>query len=144
MCPITLSGTSFFRRIRTQSGWARAFEISIALTLARGYLDLTALAYSIPSNSRSSTYFPVPLTFFAASGRLKRWSMCSSFGSWGISKFSRKYFPAIRMASSIFLYPVQRQIFPRIAFFTSSALGFGSLSKSPLAQSTMPGMQNPH
>ena len=44
----------------------------------------------------------------------------------------------------IFLYPVQRQIFPFKATLISSSVGSGTLSISALPAMTMPGVQNPH
>ena len=92
----------------------------------------------------SSTYFPVPRTFSSASTRLNLRVMPPSSSAPGTSRFSRKKSAAMRMASSIFLYPVQRQILPWMAFFTSCLEGFKFTSSRDLAEMIMPGIQKPH
>ena len=44
----------------------------------------------------------------------------------------------------IFLYPVQRQMFPRSAYFTSSSVGFKLFCNNAVPAITMPGIQKPH
>ena len=48
------------------------------------------------------------------------------------------------MASIIFTYPVQRQIFPEMASFISANWGLGFCSRRLLVTKIMPGVQKPH
>ena len=48
------------------------------------------------------------------------------------------------MALTMFMYPVQRQMFPEIAHRTSSSVGSGFCSSSATPTSIIPGVQNPH
>ena len=47
-------------------------------------------------------------------------------------------------ASTIWRYPVHRQMSVRIALVTSSRVGSGTLSSRALEAMTMPGVQKPH
>ena len=49
--------------------------------------------------------------------------------------------PAARTASTMFQYPVQRQMFPCSATLTSSSVGLGFCSSSAVALISMPGVQ---
>src|SRR6185503_14637098 len=48
------------------------------------------------------------------------------------------------MASTILLYPVQRQRLPEMACRISGSLGLGFLARKALAHRIMPGVQKPH
>ena len=50
-------------------------------------------------------------------------------------------FPAATTASTMFQYPVQRQMFPCSATLTSSSLGLGFSARSALALISIPGVQ---
>src|SRR5690606_4896982 len=52
--------------------------------------------------------------------------------------------PASLIASTMFIYPVQRQRFPLISQRISSSVGVGFLSNSAAPTSIIPGVQNPH
>src|SRR4030095_16422518 len=51
---------------------------------------------------------------------------------------------AASTASTIFVYPVQRHRLPDSASRTSSIVGAGCSASSAFAESSMPGVQNPH
>ena len=98
----------------------------------------------MPSIWISSAYLPQPCTFSGTSRRWARWPTPVTAGADKCSAPSRKSRAARRMASMIFLYPVQRQILLRMATAASSRVGSGFRSMRPLAHSTIPGMQKPH
>ena len=50
----------------------------------------------------------------------------------------------VRIASSIFGYAPQRQMFPAIACLISSRVGSGLRATSAAADAICPGVQNPH
>ena len=116
-------------------------------TLARGYFERTADAYTMPSISTSSGYSPYPSTFSRTSSRKACFPTpyASPFSS-DSSIFSspRRIAAASWIPSIIFLYPVQRQIFPFSAVLISSSVGSGTRSMSAFPAITIPGMQNPH
>ena len=70
----------------------------------------------MPSTTMSSAYNPVPNAFSAASIRCKRDPTVPSASFLGTGAFSLNKRAANKIASSIFTYPVQRQIFPNKAF----------------------------
>ena len=99
------------------------------------------------SISTSSGYSPYPNTFSRTSRRKARLPTpySSPFSrSSSICASPRRIAAASSIPSMIFLYPVHRQILPRIAFLISSSVGSGFLSINAFPAITIPGVQNPH
>ena len=146
-CPTLLLGTSSAVSTSSTPGSASAFSQWMSITLARGYFERTADAYTIPSISTSSGYSPYPSTFSLTSRRKAFFptpytSPFSRFAS--IFSSPRRIAAASWIPSMIFLYPVQRQIFPFSAVLISSSVGSGTRSIKAFPAITIPGMQKPH